>query len=295
MWDWSRDRGRSPVQNRSPAAVVITGASSGLGEALAVEYAQPGCTLGLIARDRTRLEAVAARCICKGARCEIASMDVTDWNALQHWIVAFDAIRPIDLLFVNAGVFSGHGPDRQIESIEEVLWQIRVNLEGAVLTIAAALPGMRRRRAGRIVLIGSLAALQPLADAPAYSASKAGLMSYGEALREYLAPEGVSVSLVYPGYIQTQQTARHIGPLPLQLSPARAAAIIRAYVDRRWSFIAFPLPLLLLLRLGRLIDWRLRAALGRSLRFHTDKQPDSCAEAKKYSGLRTSKITRKVA
>jgi len=295
MWDWPQGRRQSRVRKRSPAAVVITGASSGLGEALALEYAQPGHTLGLIARDRTRLEAVAARCSCKGARCEIASMDVTDWDALQHWMVAFDAMRPIDLLFVNAGVFSGHGPDRQIESIEEVLWQIRVNLEGALLTIAAALPGMRRRRTGRIVLIGSLAALQPLADAPGYSASKAGLMSYGEALREYLAPEGVSVSLVYPGYIQTQQTAHHIGPLPLKRSPARAAATIRAHVDRGRSFIAFPLTLLLLLRLGRLIGWRLRAALGRSLRFYTDKQPDLGTQAKRYSDLRTSKITRKVA
>jgi NAD(P)-dependent dehydrogenase (short-subunit alcohol dehydrogenase family) len=158
-----------------------------------------------------------------------------------------------------------------METIDDALWQIRTNLEGAVITVGAALPGMRRRRCGQIALICSLAGLQSLADAPGYSASKAGLVAYGEALREYLAPEGISVSIVCPGYIETAQTACHVGALPMQISPARAAAIIRRRVDRRRSFVAFPLPLHLLVRLGRLVDWRTRAFFGRSLRFHTIK------------------------
>jgi len=263
----------------SPRAIVITGASSGLGAALAVEYAQAGRTLGLIARNKHRLDHVAALCDGAGARCVTGSIDVTDKTALGLWIDAFDAEHPIDLLFVNAGVYAGHGPGGQMETIAEVLWQIRTNLEGAAITIGAALPGMQRRHSGHIVLIGSLAALQSLADAPGYSASKAGLVAYGEAWREYLAPKGICVSIVCPGYIKTAQTAHHVGALPLQMSPERAAAIIRRRVDRRRSFIAFPLPLHLLIRLGRLVDWRTRALFMRGLRFHTEKPPTQRAEA----------------
>ena len=238
-----------------------------------MEYAQPGRTLGLIARNKRRLDDVAALCVGAGAQCITGSIDVTDKVALGRWIDAFDAEHPIDLLFVNAGVYAGHGPGGQMETIDEILWQIRTNLEGAAITIAAVLPAMRRRQRGQIVLIGSLAALQSLADAPGYSASKAGLVAYGQALREYLAPEGVSVSIVCPGYIETAQTAHHVGALPLQMSPERAAAIIRRRVDRKRSFIAFPLRLHLLVRLGRLVDWRTRAFFGRGLRFHTEKPP----------------------
>jgi NAD(P)-dependent dehydrogenase (short-subunit alcohol dehydrogenase family) len=206
-------------------------------------------------------------------------IDVTDQIALRQWMDAFDAEYPIDLLFVNAGVYAGHGPGGQMETIEEVLWQIRTNLEGAAITIGAVLPAMRRRRDGRIVLIGSLAALQCLADAPGYSAAKAGLVAYGEALREYLASEGVSVSIVCPGYIETAQTAHHVGALPLQMSPGRAAAIIRKRVDRGRSFIAFPLRLYLLIRLGRAVGWRARAFFGRGLRFHTEKPSNQPIEA----------------
>jgi short-subunit dehydrogenase len=254
-------------------AIVITGASSGLGAALAVEYAQAGHILGLVARNERRLEDVAARCAGAGAHCVTGLIDVTDRIALGRWIDAFDAQYPIDLLFVNAGVYAGHGPGGQMETIEEILWQIGTNLQGAAITIGAVLPAMRRRRRGRIVLIASLAGLQCLADAPGYSATKAGLIAYGEALREYLAPDRISVSIVCPGYIETPQTAHHVGALPLQMSPRRAAAIIRKRVDRGRSFIAFPLRLYLLIRLGRVVGWRTRAFFGRGLRFHTDKPP----------------------
>ena len=92
----------------------------------------------------------------------------------------------------------------------------------------------------------------------------------GEALREYLAPEGVSVSLVYPGYIQTAQTACYIGALPLQMLPDRAAAIIRSRVDRGRSFIAFPLRAALI---RQSIKCPNRLALGRGLRFRIEKPP----------------------
>jgi short-subunit dehydrogenase len=251
--------------------VVITGASAGLGEALALIYAGTGRTLGLLGRNCGRLEAAADRCRAKGARVVVGSLDVTDRAALEAWIAAFDAAHPIDLLIVNAGVFAGNGPAGAAETADEIGWLLRTNLEGAALTIAAALPMLRARKSGRIAIVGSLAALQPLADAPAYSASKAGLMSYGEALREWLLADNVAVSLIYPGHIATAQVARHVGALPLIVSAETAALRIKRGLDRGRSFIAFPLPLLWLIRAGRLVPWRLRARLGSGMRFHVAK------------------------
>lgn len=252
-------------------SIVITGASAGLGEALALLYADPGRNLGLLGRNHERLEAVAGRCRDKGARAVTGTPDVTDGPALEQWMRAFDAEHPIDLLIVNAGAFTGHGPNRTIENAQEITWLLRTNLEGAALTIAAALPMMRARRRGRIAIVISLAALQPLADAPAYSASKAGLLAYGEALREWLVPDNIAVSLINPGHIRTAQVANHIGALPLLVSPETAALRIKRGLDRGRSFIAFPRRLLWLIRGGRMLPWTLRARLGSGMRFHVAK------------------------
>ncbi len=252
-------------------SVVITGASAGLGEALALLYAAPGRALGLLGRNCDRLEATAARCRAKGARVVIGSIDVTQHGALEPWMRAFDAQNPIDLLIVNAGAFTGNGANGAAESVDEITWLLRTNLEGAALTVAAALPMMRARRSGRIALVGSLAALQPLADAPAYSASKAGLMSYGEALREWLMADNVAVSLIYPGHIKTAQVAHHVGALPLLVTAETAALRIKKGLDHGRSFIAFPRRLLWLIRAGRMLPWPLRALLGKDFRFHVAK------------------------
>ena len=110
-----------------------------------------------------------------------------------------------------------------------------------------------------------------MADAPAYSASKAGLIAYGEALREYLEPDGVQVSLINPGHIETAQVAAHLGALPLLLPAEAAAARIKRGLERGQEHIAFPRRLHWLIRAGRLLPWRLRAHLGRSQRFEVDR------------------------
>jgi len=258
---------------RQPArSIVISGASAGLGRALALQYAAAGRSLGLLGRDKARLEAVAAACRAQGADVATGVFDLLDATATTSWMHGFDAAHPIDLLIVNAGVFTGHGAERIMETNDEILAMLRTNLEAAVTTIAAALPMLRARRRGRIAIIGSLAALHPLADAPAYSASKAGVMSYGEALREWLLPDRVAVTLVYPGHIATNQVANHVGPLPLLASADEAAKRIKDGLDRGRSFIAFPHPLLWLIRAGRWLPWRVRSLLGASMRFHIDKE-----------------------
>ena len=253
-----------------PTTVVITGASAGLGAALALAYANPGRTLGLIARDAGRLDALAERCRTLGANVETASVDVTDAAAMAAWVTAFDAKSPIDLVIANAGVFTGHSADT-LETVADIAWMNRTNLEGVANLVQAALPGMRARKRGHVAIIGSLAALQPLADAPGYSASKAGVMAYGEALQEYLIPDRITVSLVYPGHIRTAQVEDHVGALPHIKTAEEAAGIIKRGLDAGRTFIAFPWQLLWLIRAGRALPWRLRALAGKDFRFHVKR------------------------
>lgn len=254
----------------TPRTVVITGASAGLGAALALAYAAPGRRLILVARDAGRLDGVATRCRALDAIVETAQVDVTDAAAAGAFMTACDSRNPIDLVIANAGVFTGHGL-AEMETAADIAWMSRVNFEGVVNTVQPVLPAMRTRKSGHIAIVGSLAALQPLADAPGYSASKAAAMSYGEALREYLIPNGVLVSLVYPGHIATAQVADHVGKLPGLLSPEAAASIIKRSLDRKKTFIAFPLQILALIRAGRTLHWRVRALAGKDLRFHVNR------------------------
>lgn len=193
--------------------------------------------------------------------------DVTDHGKMSTTFALWSERRPIDLIIANAGIFDGNGPDGKMETLAEAEAQIRTNLLGVMVTVDAVLPDMRRLGGGTIALVGSLAALQPLADAPAYSASKAGVLAYGEALREYLAPEGVEVVLIYPGHIDTAQVANHVGALPNLLTAEAAAGIIKRGLDRGRTFIAFPWQLLWLIRVGRMVPWRTRAAFGKGFRF----------------------------
>jgi short-subunit dehydrogenase len=259
----------------SQKSIVITGASAGLGRALALRYAGQGRALALMGRNTERLQDVADASRARGAVVEAHACDLCEIGSGQDFIRAFAAAHPIDLLIVNAGVFSGHHPARDMEDGGEIAAVLRTNLEAAILTIAAALPAMRARGRGRIAIIGSLAALHPLADAPAYSASKAGLMAYGEALREWLQPDGVAVSLVYPGHIETAHVAGHVGALPLILSADAAAARIKRGLDRGRDVIAFPRRLLLLIRAGRLVPWRLRAPSAAASASRRGDQNDS--------------------
>lgn len=250
------------------ANVVITGASSGIGAALARLYAKPGVTLGLLGRDATRLGSVADAAMAAGAAVEQGVLDLRDRAALAGFLQAFDAAHPVELLIANAGVLDGRRADGRIEDAAVAREVIEINLLGALDTLHAVLPAMRGRRHGHIVLVSSLAALSPLADAPAYSASKAGLLSYGRALRRAVAEDGVQVSVVCPGYVSSAMTNSHIGNQPGKISAEAAAGLIAAGIKRNRAVIGFPRGLYL----GSLISpflpaFVLRAAT-KGIRFH---------------------------
>jgi short-subunit dehydrogenase len=228
--------------------VIITGASSGLGAELARAYARPGVSLGLLGRDRQRLAATARRCEEEGAKVDVAAIDVADTAAMQSWLGNFASRHPVDLVIANAGTSAGPEPDSPSEGVDSALRQIRVNLFGVINTIEPLLPAMCRRGRGRVAVIASIAAFRGLPNSPGYCASKAGLRAYAEALRPRLAPRGVGVTVVCPGFFDSPMTDRFEGPTPFLASAEAAARKIKRAIDRGRRRLAFPWPLVLGLR-----------------------------------------------
>jgi len=249
-------------------SIVITGASSGIGAALAKFYARPGVTLGLTGRDAARLAAVAAEARAAGALVQEGVFDLRDQAALVGFLHGFDAGDPIDLLIANAGVLDGRRADGTLEDGAIARRVIEINLLGATDTLHAILPAMRRRQRGHIVLVSSLAGIAAVTDAPAYSASKAGLLSYGRALREALIGERVRISVVCPGYVGSAMTETHIGNQPHKISADAAARLIGAGIARNKAVIGFPLHLYWLSLLSPLFPAAITRLATKDIRFH---------------------------
>jgi short-subunit dehydrogenase len=250
---------------RDPRSILITGASSGIGAALARAYAAPGTRLALCGRDAARLAAVANSCRERGAEVIEARLDVTEAAAVAAWIAQVERASALELVIANAGVQGGLWRDGAGETRDELHRVMEVNFGGISNTLYPVLPAMRRRRRGQVALISSLAALRGIPFSPGYCASKAAVRIYGEALRSWLAPEGIGVSVVLPGFVETRLSQTVAGPKPLILPPERAARIIRRGLARGRRQIAFPYPLYVGMQLMRalpagLVDAILRRA-----------------------------------
>jgi short-subunit dehydrogenase len=228
---------------KQPTTVLITGASSGIGAALARCYAEPQRTLILHGRDGARLGDVARDCEARGAKVVLTSFDLRDGEATVAALRDLSREHVIDLGIVNAGVSSSIGSGDEAESWQRARAVLAVNLDGAIATVAALLPDMRRRRTGQIALVSSLAAYVGMPVTPVYCASKAALKAYGEALRGWLAPQGVAVNVVLPGFVRTAMSDRFTAAKPWMMSPEEAARRIRRGLERNHARIAFPRPL----------------------------------------------------
>jgi short-subunit dehydrogenase len=251
--------------------IVITGASSGIGAALARALSAPGRTLGLLGRNTERLDRVATACRSKGATCQVASLDVSDRDGLSTFLQNLDPQAPVDLLIANAGILDGRSADQAVEDGTVARRVLETNLLATVDLVHLVLPAMRRQRRGQIVLVSSLASLVPLPDAPAYSASKAGLLSYGLALRDAVAGEGVRVAVACPGFVATAMADRHLGPRPGEISADDAAERILTGLRRNRGMIGFPLLPFWLSRLSLLVPESIRRRGMKGTRFHVGR------------------------
>jgi short-subunit dehydrogenase len=257
-----------------PHTIVITGASSGIGEALALRYAQAGAQLGLIGRNRTRLERVAEQCRLRGAKAEIGVVDVRARAEISAWLDAFDDEHPVNLLFANAGVMAGRPTNGLLEPPDVAHALLETNILGTLNAVQPLLPRMVARGAGQIAIISSIAAFIPLPDAPSYGASKAATLSYGLALRGLLAPQGVKVSVICPGYVRTPMMAQESGPKPGAIEPAAAARLIARGLERDNPVITFPFLFSLMTRIGGLLPDRLRRRTQEPYRFTVAERQD---------------------
>jgi NADP-dependent 3-hydroxy acid dehydrogenase YdfG len=157
-----------------PQTVLITGATGGIGGALAMAYAEAGSTLILQGRNAARLAELAAACQARGARVLIQVLDLRDRRALANWLNDLCGSERLDLVIVNAGVNTNIGPAGAGEHWPDVEELIEVNVLAVMATVDAVLPAMRARGQGQIALISSLAAYYGLPVTPSYCASKAG-------------------------------------------------------------------------------------------------------------------------
>lgn len=249
--------------NTSQRRVWITGASSGLGAALAREYAADGWHVLLTARPSPRLEAMAAEL---GASSSSYAADVTDAAAVSATIEAIESAGGLpDLIILNAGTYRPMSLDSFDATAVADLFA--VNVFSVTLALAALLPGLRRRGAGHIAITGSVAGDIGLPYAGPYSASKAALVRLCQALRPELEREGISLSLVEPGFVATPLTARNDFPMPFLISAERAARIIHRALDKRRFRIRFPLRMSLTMGfLAALPEWASMPLRRRMLR-----------------------------
>jgi len=224
--------------DRKPKNILITGASSGLGAALALAYAEKDVTLFLSGRNEPRLIAVADKARRKGAEVYPERINVTDSKGMAAWIHKIEQSYPLDLVIANAGISAGTGGGDETPVQSEAIFA--TNVQGVFNTLWPALEGMKKRHSGQLALMASLAGFRGLAGAPSYCASKACVRVYGEALRAEMAACGIKVNVICPGFVETPMTGANGFPMPFLMQPDEAAQIIKKGLAANKPRLTFP-------------------------------------------------------
>jgi short-subunit dehydrogenase len=242
---------------------LITGASSGIGRALALELAASGVTLHLAGRDAARLEASATACRARGAEVRTVVVDVRDAGAMAGWIAG---AGPLDLVVANAGVSAGAGGNL-VEPAAQIRAILAINLDGMLNTVLPALEVMAGRPrgadgvAGRIVVVASIAGLVAVPGSAAYCAAKAAADAWTVATAPAARTQGIGLTSVCPGYIRTAMTDGNQFPMPGLMGADRAARIILRGVAAGRVRVAFPWWMAAAARFADLLPPRWLAAL----------------------------------
>ena len=226
---------RSRGLPRTHRSIFITGGSSGIGRALALDWAAPGITLFLVARSADRLADVQTACAARGAEVVVHCADVADAAAMAGVVAAADAHRPLDLIIANAGVSASslvhvlHS--RELQAVAKPM--LDINVDGVWNTVLPAIPLFRQRRSGQIVIMSSVASYTPAPGSISYHATKMAVRGIGEGLRALLAPAGVRVNTLCPGLVESDMTLGETAAMP---APA-AARILRDCIERNVGVI----------------------------------------------------------
>ncbi len=251
--------------NWNGQVVFLTGASSGIGEGLALALAKRGVVLGLVARRREMLDDIADRCRKLGGTARVFAIDVTDEALVAE---AADEIRSefgrIDILIANAGIGGNDEETRSYRplSVKKV---IDINLLGAVNAVHAVVPQMVDRGSGHLVAISSLAGFRGLPKSAAYSASKAGMTAFFESLRLDLKHKGIDVTIIQPGFIKTPLTSGRKNKMPFLMELDDAIPLFIKAIEKKKRFAAFPWQLATIVRAGKFMPaWLYDRIAGRA-------------------------------
>ncbi len=243
---------------KNPKNILITGASSGIGEELAKQYARPGITLAITGRNKGRLQATKKALQAKGAEVTAKVLDVTDQKAMEKFIREVDKSAPLDLVIANAGVGVQAGDFKSLD--EAAKFTITVNVFGVFNTFHPALDIFKARGRGQIAVVSSLAGYIGLPGSPIYSASKNAVRAYGEAMRAVYQGKGVEINVICPGWVRSRITDRSEYSMPFFMEVDKAAAIIIRGLAKNKARISFPLPMVALIKTMTIlpISWALK-------------------------------------
>ena len=217
--------------------ILVTGASSGLGAEFATQYARTKSRLFLTGRDKDRLNEVAKKCRSMGAEVHESVVDVSDRAEMTLLINYISTHYDLDLIIANAGI--GLNWDRHQDIIND-FDVFDINCGGVINTIIPALPKMMQKKSGQIVIISSLAGLIPMPSAPSYSASKAAVRFYGEALRHKVAPYNIKISIICPGFIKSRLTDANNFKMPFLMDTEPAVQHMIEKIEQGKKRITFP-------------------------------------------------------
>jgi short-subunit dehydrogenase len=247
---------------KDPRHIAITGASGGLGRALAKAYAAEGVLLHLCGRNIEEMDTTARLTREEGAEVEVALFDVTEQGSLEDWLLKADSKKPLDLVIANAGICR-RIKDDGLEDPTDMGQMFDVNAKAMLRTALAAASLMIPRQRGQLALVSSQAGRVPLLGNPGYSASKAAVRFYGQSLRHSLADKGIEVTVVCPGFIQTPLLESFKGNLINIWPPEKAALYIVKKLATNPKEIRFPWSLNFLLALSAIMPRSLAICLAK--------------------------------
>jgi short-subunit dehydrogenase len=275
----------------SEQVVLVTGGASGIGRELCLAFARHGARIGLIDREKSNLEAFAETLRQSGVSCATAAVDVRERERLLGAVQQIvGSLGPIDILIASAGICRASTvDDLRISHLEEIL---QVNFLGMAYAIEAVLPSMLERRRGHIAGISSMAGIRGIPFEPGYSASKAAVAAYLESLRCELRQRGISVTTVFPGYVQTPLLDEINGMMGADMSAGKAvtskaaAARIMTGLRRQRSYVSFPTPLWWSVHLSRFMPPRLydRVMARMFSRFAIARLDSAASDRKRANG-----------
>ena len=247
--------------------VFLTGASSGIGEGLAIELAKRGAILGLLARREEMLKELAEICEAVGGKARYFAVDVVDAQAVADAAKLLrDEFGKIDILIANAGIGGNNKEARELQP-EAVKKVIDINLIGAVNSVYAVLPDMLEKKSGQLVAISSLAGFRGLPKSAAYSASKAGMSAFFESVRLDVQHQGIAVTIIYPGFIRTPLTSGRAAKMPFLMELDDAIPLFIKAIERKKKLAAFPWQLATFVRLARIFPDTLYDRIAGKARF----------------------------